>query len=170
MCQQAQLPPYIVVGLLYQGRPQTYQRKPFTWTPQALPKKEKGFHRLCCGNVAYNIILTKYFESPFCFNFSKMKEAHFDLKGYWSIAMRFFSWGTNQKIDWERCNWSIDLLERQKMKCVRNWASAVFDLSRSRNIGKYRKLAKYWQIAPTQNKWPEQEAFYRFHSVAFISG
>ena len=57
-----------------------------------------------------------------------------------------------------------------KIKYVKNWASGVFDLSRSRNIGKYRKLAKYWQIAPTQNKWPEQEAFYRFHSVAFISG
>ena len=35
-----------------------------------------------------------------------------------------------------------------KIKYVRNWASAVFDLSRRRNIGKYRKLAKYWQITP----------------------
>ena len=35
-----------------------------------------------------------------------------------------------------------------KIKYVRNWPSAVFDLSRSRNIGKYRKLAKYWQITP----------------------
>ena len=56
-----------------------------------------------------------------------------------------------------------------KIKCVKNWPSAVFDLSRSRNIGKYRKLAKYWQITPAQNKWSEQEAFYRFHREAVSS-
>ena len=33
------------------------------------------------------------------------------------------------------------------------------NIGNSLNIGKSR---------PAQNKWPEQEAFYRFHSVAFI--
>ena len=57
-------------------------------SPSFAKKKRRDF--IDCV-VAYNIILTKYFESPFCFNFSKMKEAYFNLKGYWSIAMRFFS-------------------------------------------------------------------------------
>ena len=54
-----------------------------------------------------------------------------------------------------------------KIKYVRNWPSAVFDLSRSRNIGKYRKLAKYWQITPRAEQMAWTGGFLSFPQGSF---
>ena len=54
-----------------------------------------------------------------------------------------------------------------KIKCLKNWASAVFDLSRSRNIGKYRKLAKYWQITPSAEQMAWTGGFLSFPQRSF---
>ena len=54
-----------------------------------------------------------------------------------------------------------------KIKYVKNWASGVFDLSRSRNIGKYRKLAKYWQITPRAEQMAWTGGFLSFPQGSF---
>ena len=82
-------------------------------------------------------------------------------------------WNDLESIHWLSCTWFPQLEYIYLPKCPRlnAWteelASAVFDLSRSRNIGKYRKLAKYWQITPRAEQMAWTGGFLSFPQRSF---
>ena len=82
-------------------------------------------------------------------------------------------WIDPESIRWLSSTWFPQLEYIYLPECPRlnAWteelASAVFDLSRSRNIGKYRKLAKYWQITPRAEQMAWTGGFLSFPERSF---